>query len=97
MPQRDIRYIGSAWQVTALPDGTKELSFVDPDGITVHILPLPKHMAEAAAAQLRGEVEPLRAVPDPPPASDLPGEPDPPQGGDTILPDEPYPPEEQYR
>ena len=62
MPSREIRYIGSAWQVTSLPDGTKEVAFNDPDGVTVHVLPLPQEMAEALAAQLRGEQQDRQLV-----------------------------------
>jgi hypothetical protein len=64
VPQREIRYIGCPWQVMSLPDGSKEFAFHDPDGITVHILPLPKAVAEAVAAQLRGvTIAPADSIP----------------------------------
>lgn len=52
MAQREIRYISVPWQVTRLPDGSKEVAFADPDGITAHVLVLKKDMAQAMAAQL---------------------------------------------
>lgn len=55
MPHKEVRYVGVSWQVLVLPDGTKELTFTDPDDFTIHVLPLPKLTAEAIAAQLRGE------------------------------------------
>jgi hypothetical protein len=54
---REIRYVGVPWQVTVLPDGTREFSFRDPDGTSWHVLPLNSEMAQSAAAQLGGKVE----------------------------------------
>lgn len=89
--QREIRYQQVAWRVTHLPDGTREITFTDPDGYTVHVLPLPKGMAEAMAAQLRGEQEAGKVVIPREQLDHRRREAFGPEG--TILPGDPYPPE----
>jgi len=81
MAHREIRYVGCHWQIAALADGVKEIMFDDPDGVTLHILPLSEEVQRQMAAQLQADPIPEATRSNQDPIELF--------NADTILPDEP--------
>lgn len=54
MALKEIRYIGTPWQVNRLPNGSREIVFIEPEQGIAHILPLNQEQANGMAEQLRG-------------------------------------------